>query len=166
MPQHDGRAVPPDSASELDETARLEPREPPLASQHHTLKYHLLGPSLTKSGQDGVDQHKVSEIIYNASKGSKYFYNEEVKDSNLTIKIARILAKKKELERLEALGGLRQELKKADEYIAKLECERVLSQVVVHIDCDAFYAAVEELDRPELKEVPFAVGKASTGDIQ
>jgi DNA polymerase kappa len=29
----------------------------------------------------------------------------------------------------------------------------------VHIDCDAFYAAVEELDRPELKEVPFAVGK-------
>lgn len=28
----------------------------------------------------------------------------------------------------------------------------------MHIDCDAFYAAVEELDRPELKEVPFAVG--------
>jgi DNA polymerase kappa len=30
---------------------------------------------------------------------------------------------------------------------------------VVHIDCDAFYAAVEQLDRPELKDVPFAVGK-------
>jgi DNA polymerase kappa len=29
---------------------------------------------------------------------------------------------------------------------------------VVHIDCDAFYAAVEELDRPELKELPFSVG--------
>jgi len=29
----------------------------------------------------------------------------------------------------------------------------------VHIDCDAFYAAVEELDRPELKHVPMAVGK-------
>ena len=29
----------------------------------------------------------------------------------------------------------------------------------MHIDCDAFYAAVEELDRPELKNVPFAVGK-------
>jgi DNA polymerase kappa len=27
------------------------------------------------------------------------------------------------------------------------------------MDCDAFYAAVEELDRPELKEVPMAVGK-------
>ena len=29
----------------------------------------------------------------------------------------------------------------------------------MHVDCDAFYAAVEELDRPELKDVPFAVGK-------
>jgi DNA polymerase kappa len=27
------------------------------------------------------------------------------------------------------------------------------------VDCDAYYAAVEELDRPELKDVPFAVGK-------
>lgn len=29
----------------------------------------------------------------------------------------------------------------------------------MHVDCDAFFAAVEELDRPELKDVPFAVGK-------
>lgn len=28
----------------------------------------------------------------------------------------------------------------------------------MHVDCDAFYASVEELDRPELKEVPMAVG--------
>lgn len=26
---------------------------------HQTLKYHLLGPSLTKAGQDSVDQQKV-----------------------------------------------------------------------------------------------------------
>ena len=29
----------------------------------------------------------------------------------------------------------------------------------MHIDCDAFYATVEELERPELKTVPMAVGK-------
>lgn len=29
--------------------------------QDGTLKYHLLGPSLTKAGQDAVDQRKVSE---------------------------------------------------------------------------------------------------------
>lgn len=28
-------------------------------AQHDTLKYHLLGPSLTKAGQDTVDQRKV-----------------------------------------------------------------------------------------------------------
>ncbi|KAF2717124.1 DNA/RNA polymerase [Polychaeton citri CBS 116435] len=159
MPPHDEGPSTGASAACSDQHASCEPSDGPVSSQHHTLKYHLLGPSLTKSGQDGVDQKKVSEIIYNASKGSKYFNNEENKDKNLTVKIGRILAKKRELERIESSGGLRQELKKADEHIAKLECERDLSQAVVHIDCDAFYAAVEELDRPELREVPFAVGK-------
>lgn len=36
---------------------------------------------------------------------------------------------------------------------------RDLSQHIIHVDCDAFFAAVEELDRPELKTVPMAVGK-------
>lgn len=149
MTHHGDVAEPPTQSDEVPE---------PAASQHHTLKYHLLGPSLTKSGQDGVDQSKVSEIIYNASKGSKYFNNEETKDKNLTVKINRILAKKRELQRIEAQGGLKQDTKRADECITELEYGRDLSQAVVHIDCDAFYAAVEELDRPELKELPFAVG--------
>ena len=155
MTEHEDAS--PDEAGE-EVLAQADDGEFPAASQHHTLKYHLLGPSLTKSGQDGVDQSKVSEIIYNASKGSKYFNNEENKDKNLTVKINRILAKKRELQRIEAQGGLKQDVKKAEEYIAELEYGRDLSQAVVHIDCDAFYAAVEELDRPELKELPFAVG--------
>ncbi|KAL8817930.1 MAG: hypothetical protein Q9191_008051 [Dirinaria sp. TL-2023a] len=125
------------------------------AAEHDTLKYHLLGPSLTKAGQDSVDQQKVSEIIYNASKGSKFFDNEEHKDKNLTQKIEKILARKKQLEKTDLASDLR----RAEEYIATLELSRDLSQTVVHIDCDAFYAAVEELDRPELKDVPMAVGK-------
>ena len=98
---------------------------------------------------------QVSEIIYNASKGSKFFNNEENKDKVLTQKIERILARKKQLERVD----LAPDLRRADEYIAELELSRDLSQTIVHIDCDAFYAAVEELDRPELKNVPMAVGK-------
>ena len=97
----------------------------------------------------------MSEIIYNASKGSKYFNNEEVKDKILTRKIERILEKKRQLERLDLSADLR----RADEYITELELSRDLSQTIVHVDCDAFYAAVEELDRPDLKDVPFAVGK-------
>ncbi|KAF3004285.1 hypothetical protein E8E13_008506 [Curvularia kusanoi] len=136
--------------------ATESPQLPAVAStEHDSLKYHLLGPSLTKAGQDTVDQQKVSEIIYNASKGSKFFNNEEVKDKNLTDKIAKILAKKAQLEKLD----LSSDLRRADDYVAELELSRDLSQTIVHLDCDAFYAAVEELDRPELKEVPMAVGK-------
>ncbi|KAK1077997.1 hypothetical protein LTR33_007615 [Friedmanniomyces endolithicus] len=156
MPRHND-----DLAAEAEDavaTAASTTSALPDASQHHTLKYHLLGHSLTKSGQDGVDQSKVSEIIYNASKGSKYFTNEENKDKSLTAKIDRILAKKRELQRIEAQGGLKNELKAAEICIEELEYGRDLSQTIVHIDCDAFYAAVEELDRPELKDVPFAVG--------
>ncbi|KAI1421492.1 hypothetical protein F5Y12DRAFT_701917 [Xylaria sp. FL1777] len=121
---------------------------------HETLKYHLLGPSLTKAGQDSVDQSKVSEIIYNASKGSKFFNREEAKDKVLTQKIEQILTKKRRLETLD----LSRESRAADQFIAELEASRDLTQRIVHIDCDAFYAAVEQLDRPELNDVPFAVG--------
>lgn len=97
---------------------------------------------------------QVSEIIYNASKGSKYFNREEERDKVLTVKIDRILEKKGQLEKLD----LSRELRKADALIAELELSRDLSQYIVHLDCDAFYAAVEQLDRPELKDLPFAVG--------
>ncbi|KAM7191115.1 DNA/RNA polymerase [Naviculisporaceae sp. PSN 640] len=123
-------------------------------ASHASLKYSLLGPSLTKAGQDSVDQSKVSEIIYSASKGSKFFNREEVKDKILTAKIEQILEKKRQLEKLD----LSRELRNADNLIAQLELSRDLTQHIVHIDCDAFYAAVEQLDRPELKDVPFAVG--------
>jgi DNA polymerase kappa len=132
---HDASETP----SNAENAAPADPSEPE-SSQHHTLKYSLLGPSLTKAGQDSVDQKKVSEIIYNASKGSKFFNNEEARDRNLTEKINRILTNKQQLEKLD----LSHELRRADEYIAELELGRDLSQVVVHIDCDAFYAAVEE----------------------
>ncbi|KAF2022007.1 DNA-directed polymeras-like protein kappa [Aaosphaeria arxii CBS 175.79] len=140
-------------ASQVPSNRPVPSRTP--SNEHESLKYHLLGPSLTKAGQDSVDQSKVSEIIYNASKGSKYFNNEEVKDKNLSGKIDRILARKRQLEKLD----LSHELRRADDYIAELELGRDLSQIVVHIDCDAFYAAVEELDNPHLRDVPMAVGK-------
>lgn len=138
---------------DIDEAIRAA-KQAPLPSQHHSLKHHLLGPSLTKAGQNGVDQKKVAEIIYEASKGSKFFNNEEVKDKNLTAKIERILDTKAQLDKID----LKHDLRRADNYIAELELSRDLTQHVVHIDCDAFYAAVEEIDRPDLKNVPMAVG--------
>ncbi|KAF2007307.1 DNA polymerase kappa [Amniculicola lignicola CBS 123094] len=146
----------PDNPPPETPAGRPQPsRTPSSETEHDTLKYSLLGPSLTKAGQDSVDQAKVSEVIYEASKGSKFFNNESVRDKNLTEKISRILARKRQLEKLD----LGHDLRKADDYIAELELGRDLTQTVVHLDCDAFYAAVEELDRPELRDVPMAVGK-------
>ncbi|KAH6609000.1 hypothetical protein Trco_002346 [Trichoderma cornu-damae] len=141
------------SAESTEESAHLEGNQDDALK---TLKYHLLGPSLTKAGQDKVDQSKtqVSEIIYNASKGSKYFHREEVRDKILTQKIERILSRKKKLEQQD----LTRDLRNADRLLAELELSRDLTQHIVHLDCDAFFAAVEQLDRPDLSDVPFAVG--------
>ncbi|KAL1892907.1 hypothetical protein Sste5346_006800 [Sporothrix stenoceras] len=121
---------------------------------HDTLKYSLLGPSLLKAGQESVDQSKVSDIIYNASKGSKYFDREEERDKILSLKIDQILSKKAQLERLD----LTRDLRLVDTLLSQLDSGRDLSQYIVHVDCDAFYASVELLARPELADLPFAVG--------
>ena len=42
----------------------------------------------------------------------------------------------------------------------KLEAQRDLTQIIVHVDMDAFYANVEVLDNPSLKGKPFAVSGA------
>ncbi|KAF8422475.1 hypothetical protein EV426DRAFT_170924 [Tirmania nivea] len=134
-----------------------QPLEPTELSERKqsSLHHSLLGPSLQKAGQDAVDQSKVAEIIYQASLGSKFFKHEEKRDEQLTKKVEAILARKKYLESID----LSSELYRIDERIAHLDEERDLSQFIVHVDCDAFYASVEELDRPELKSVPMAVGK-------
>lgn len=72
----------------------------------------------------------------------------------MTQKIERIQARKRQLEKQD----LTREIRNADRLIAELEVTRDLTQHIVHVDCDAFYAAVEQLDRPELKDLPFAVG--------
>lgn len=55
-PEHEDAVIDHDVVAEED---LLAVESAPAASQHHSLKYHLLGPSLTKSGQDNVDQQKV-----------------------------------------------------------------------------------------------------------
>ena len=45
--------------------------------------------------------------------------------------------------------------------IEEIEKSRDLSRTILHIDMDAFYASVEERDKPELKMKPMAVGGMS-----
>lgn len=48
-----------------------------------------------------------------------------------------------------------------DAYVDLLEDERDLSRIAVHVDMDAFFAAVEMRDDPSLRIVPMAVGSDS-----
>ncbi|KAK9373633.1 uncharacterized protein V1513DRAFT_448750 [Lipomyces chichibuensis] len=124
------------------------------ADSSGTLRHRLLGPSVQKSGQDGVNQAAVSEIIYQASQGSKYFEHQKRKEKDLTKKVEYIVnqAAKVSNQELEAAEV------RVDALIRQYEATRDLTQTIVHVDCDAFYASVEELDHPELKSKPFAVG--------
>lgn len=48
-----------------------------------------------------------------------------------------------------------------DKLTAILERSRELERIIVHVDMDAFYAAVEMRECPELKDKPMAVGSMS-----
>lgn len=49
----------------------------------------------------------------------------------------------------------------ADKRISESEARRDLSRIWLHVDMDAFYAAVETLCNPALKGKPMAVGGMS-----
>jgi len=52
-------------------------------------------------------------------------------------------------------------LQVADRRIVELEASRDLSRIWLHVDMDAFYAAVETLSNPTLQGKPMAVGSMS-----
>jgi hypothetical protein len=108
----------------------------------------------SKAGMDEVDKDYVKGVVYEMSKDSNFFKNEQRKNEENT---KRNLALK---QRLEALS--RAELdaagKWADKFVAQLERTRDLSRTFIHVDMDMFFAAVEQMCRPELAAKPFAIG--------
>ena len=109
-----------------------------------------------KAGMHGLDKAKVNQIIFEASKGSKFYENELRKDEQIAMKV------KSMMKRVEMVTTAQKSssLKIVDRDIQALEKARDLSHVIVHVDMDAFYAAVEMRDDPKLKSVPMAVGSS------
>lgn len=107
-----------------------------------------------KAGMVGLDKQKINQIIFKASKGSKFYENELKKEKQVAERIAKqtvCLEKLTQQQRREAAEA-------TDVIVKELEQTRDLSRTFVHIDMDAFYAAVEILDNPELRDKPMAVG--------
>uniref|UniRef100_A0A3Q0SSA1 DNA polymerase kappa n=1 Tax=Amphilophus citrinellus TaxID=61819 RepID=A0A3Q0SSA1_AMPCI len=110
-----------------------------------------------KAGMEGLDRDKINKIIMETSKGSKFYENELKRDQQVNQRIEKMMLQKARVTE--------QQLKKAQAQVEKvaaaLEKSRDLSRVIVHVDMDAFYAAVEMRDCPELKDKPMAVGSMS-----
>ncbi|XP_057450333.1 DNA polymerase kappa [Lotus japonicus] len=123
---------------------------------HPWQSYHTVY-TIAKAGMEGVDKEKVQRTVYEMSKGSKYFQNEERKEAFINHKIHNF--------RLNCAKLTPQDLshyrKVADRRILELEASRDLSRIWLHVDMDAFYAAVETLSNPTLKGKPMAVGTIS-----
>ncbi|KAK4025234.1 hypothetical protein OUZ56_014309 [Daphnia magna] len=110
-----------------------------------------------KAGMQGLDTAKINQIIEEASKGSQFYQHKQKNQERINAKIANLKASCAKLtEEQKKLGRF-----KMDNLAGKLELMRDLSRTIVHVDMDAFYAAVEIRDCPELKTKPMAVGSSA-----
>ncbi|PKU44512.1 dna polymerase kappa [Limosa lapponica baueri] len=116
-----------------------------------------VGISDNKAGMEGLDKEKINKIIMEATKGSRFYENELKKDQQVNQRIEKMMRLKEKITTQQLLKAQLQ----VDKLVIELEQSRNLSNTIVHIDMDAFYAAVEMRDNPELKEKPIAVGSMS-----
>ncbi|XP_067425191.1 DNA polymerase kappa isoform X1 [Emydura macquarii macquarii] len=116
-----------------------------------------MGLNDNKAGMQGLDKEKINTIIMEATKGSRFYENELKKDQQVNQRIEKMMQLKDKITSQQLLKAQLQ----VDKLALELEQSRDLSYTIVHIDMDAFYAAVEMRDNPELKEKPIAVGSMS-----
>ncbi|KAM3939241.1 DNA polymerase kappa [Leptodactylus fuscus] len=116
-----------------------------------------MGLNDNKAGMEGLDKEKINKIIMEATKGSKFYDNELKKDQQVNQRIEKMLQQKSQL----TSSQIKMAQFQVDKLALDLERSRDLSRIIVHVDMDAFYAAVEMRDNPELKDKPMAVGSMS-----
>ncbi|XP_051038968.1 DNA polymerase kappa isoform X2 [Phodopus roborovskii] len=116
-----------------------------------------MGLNDNKAGMEGLDKEKINKIIMDATKGSRFYGNELKKEKQVNQRIESMMQQKAQITSQQ----LRKAQLQVDRLAMDLERNRNLNNTIVHVDMDAFYAAVEMRDNPELKDKPIAVGSMS-----
>ncbi|XP_059132264.1 DNA polymerase kappa isoform X3 [Peromyscus eremicus] len=116
-----------------------------------------MGLNDNKAGMEGLDKEKINKIIMDATKGSRFYGNELKKEKQVNQRIDSMMQQKSQITSQQ----LRKAQLQVDRFAMELERNRNLNNTIVHVDMDAFYAAVEMRDNPELKDKPIAVGSMS-----
>ena len=82
-----------------------------------------------------------------ASKNSRFYENEKRKSAEIAKQVSQLVEKRKSISQSDLLFAAQE----VELQMMLIEAQRDLSHFVVHVDMDAFYAAVEERDCPQLK---------------
>ena len=107
-----------------------------------------------KAGMDGVDKAHVRRVVDEMSKNSAHYRNENRKEEKVEAKIREMRAARARLTP-EQLARIQRTV---DAKVKTLERTRDVSRTWIHVDMDAFYAAVHTLEDPSLASIPIAVG--------
>lgn len=127
------------------------------SEENYKKKISRMDLNTSKAGMEGLDRDKINQIILEASKGSRFYENERKKEKQVQKRIKELQNKMVQLSNEQKFKA-RQEM---DKIVHELENSRDLSRTIVHVDMDAFFAAVEMRDNPNLKSKPMAVGSNS-----
>lgn len=107
-----------------------------------------------KAGLQQSNRNQINEIIQEASKGSKFYLQEQKKLEKLKNKVEIYKKKLAHLNDSLHLLPLKRELDLKIEGMKDLLYNRKEEEVILHVDMDAFYAAVEALENPEYNSIP------------
>ena len=93
----------------------------------------------TKAGMEGLDKERINAVIEEASRGSKFYAAKMRAQERISRQVEDMKGRLSRLPEAE-VARARQE---ADREADGLRAARDISRTIVHVDMDAFYAAVE-----------------------
>ncbi|EDK31392.1 DNA polymerase kappa protein (macronuclear) [Tetrahymena thermophila SB210] len=124
--------------------------------QKGEVQYLFVG---NKAGLDNVDKEKINKIINETTQSSEFYKRQQVKRDQYDerIKEMKLIIEQTKQDHIKLLKVKKECEDKLDQIKQLVQLDRIW----VHFDMDMFYVACELKDRPQLKDLPVAVGGMS-----